>query len=201
MARQRTVSTEEKQFVAWLGEAIEHGLIDRYGDQPFFPLVEKQRTDKRHVCAAHHYTGDFTLVLTPLGESVFRGLFEKSNVLGFPKSIQYVDTKGGFQKHGGGRSFSINQKLVMYKYGVWVAKVVPFTPAKGVTAERSKAEPAKGWFMKTWCPDACRWTPPNRKPAIGITANGAAGCRTVQEFMARIPPKQIELIKAEEEPF
>jgi hypothetical protein len=184
MAKPRKESQEEQQFEAWLDEAMAHGLVSHYSKQPAFDLLPKQRINGRHLYAAHNYTGDFAVWLTEQGEEVLRGVFQKSDILGFPEGAQYVDTKGGFQSHGGGRSFSINQKLVYEQHGVWVAKVVPFIPAKKVTKKRKVAVPAKGLFVDTWCPAACRWAKPQKKPAIGISAEGCAGCRTVAEFTA-----------------
>jgi len=183
MPKPRKESNEEQQFEAWLKEAMAHGLVEGYSKQPRFDLLPKRRVNDRHLYPAHNYKGDFTILLTRLGEQVFFGLFEKSDILGFPDGVQHVDTKGGFMNRGSTQEFSINQKLVYIEHCVWVAKVVPFVPAKKVTAKRKKAVPMKGWFIDTWCPAACRWAKPQRKPAIGISEAGGKACRTVEEFM------------------
>jgi hypothetical protein len=179
----RKESNEEQQFEAWLIEAQAHGLVERYGKQPKFELIQGERVGGKFLHREHNYTGDFKVWLTALGEEVLRGVFQKSDILGFPNGLLYVDTKGSFQSHGGGRAFSINQKLVREKHNVWVAKVVPWIPAKKVTAKRKVSVPAKGLFIDTWCPAACRWAKPQKKPAIGISEAGGKACRTVEEFM------------------
>jgi hypothetical protein len=172
MAKPRKESNEEQQFEAWLIEAQAHGLVERYGKQPKFELIQGERVGGKFLHREHNYTGDFKVWLTARGEEVLRGVFQKSAVVGFPNGRLYVDTKGGFMNRGAGQEFSINQKLVYERHGVWVAKVVPFYKVKGV---------AKGLFVDTWCPDAWRWMK-NRKVATQ-TSKGAA-CRTVEEFIA-----------------
>ena len=184
MAKPRKESNEEQQFESWLDEARTAGLVDAYLKQPeSFHLIDKERVNGRHLHAKHVYTADFRVYLTPLGMEILRGMFQKSDVLGLPNNEVYVDTKGGHMSRGSGQEFGINQKLVYERHGVWPAKVVPFVSGKKVTKKRANAVPAWGWFVDTWCPAACRWAKPTKKPAIGITEAGCAACRTVDGFL------------------
>jgi len=181
----RKESNEEQQFEAWLKEAEMFGLVDAFIKQPRFELITGATAGGKFLHREHNYTADFKVWLTDEGCALFRGVFQKSAVVGFPNGRLYVDTKGGFMNRGTGQEFSINQKLVYERHGVWVAKVVPFVPAKKVTKKRKVAVPAKGLFVEMWCPAACRWAKPQRKPAIGISEEGGAGCRTVEDYMAQ----------------
>jgi hypothetical protein len=176
----RKESNEEQQFEAWLIEAQEHGLVDRYGKQPKFELIQGERVGGKFLHREHNYTGDFKVWLTELGEEVLRGVFEKSDILGFPNGLLYVDTKGSFQSYGGGRAFSINQKLVREKHGVWVAKVVPWIGQK-TNKETGKVTPPKGLFVDTWCPNDWRWMKDSCRRGPKHNVMGRA-CKTVAEF-------------------
>jgi len=170
-ARKRKESNEEQQFAAWLDEAMEHGLVDYWSDQPYFELIDGMRCGGKFVHRPHNYTADFAAQLTEEGERVLRGAFQKTEVVGFPNGRLYVDTKGGFMNRGTCQEFSINQKLVYERHGVWVSKVVPFHKVKGVP---------KGLFVDTWCPESWRWM--KKRKVATLTSKGNA-CRTVAEFI------------------
>lgn len=54
----------------------------------------------------------------------------------------YLDVKGQFAQHDGGRAFSLNQKWTWQKFGVYVCKVVPklFCKKFGVAAASMKSK-------------------------------------------------------------
>jgi len=190
-------SNEETMFEAWLKEAVTAGLVSHYHCQPeSIPLTPRQVVEvdvelktktvikDRFLCAAHVYTADFRVDLTARGQGLLRGVFQKSALLGFPDGVQLVDTKGGFMDRGTGQEFSINQKLVFAKYGVWVAKVVPWMSQidrKGNPKRTDKrtglAKAVPCWFMDTWCPESLAYTSRGKVSAMG------AACRTCGEFM------------------
>jgi hypothetical protein len=140
-------STEEKEFYMWCEEAVEYGVILRFAYHPCtFELSKpekypgfnsKDKPAMRSLVAKHGYTPDFLL------EGVDKlPLKKKYRNSGFV----YVDTKGSFQKNGGGTIFSINQKWVYQQYGVYVHKVMP-----------------EEFFSATWVPEAAKWTPKRTK--------------------------------------
>lgn len=53
----------------------------------------------------------------------------------------YIDVKGQFAQHDGGRAFSLNQKWTWQKFGIYVSKVVPklFCKKFGVAAASMKS--------------------------------------------------------------
>jgi len=188
---ERKESNEEQQFETWADEAVEHGLVRHYVKQPTsfdltppqFVYIDKQlktkvKRVKRSVCRAHVYTADFCLLLTDEGIRRFKGVFQNADLLGFPDDLLWVDTKGGFMDRGKRGEFSINQKLVYDKYGVWVAKVVPFV---GQYNGKGQHKPKPCLFVKTWCPERYRWIK-GRKVAT-LTVKGEQ-CRTIDEFLA-----------------
>ena len=173
-ARKRKVSQEEQQFTAWLDEAMAHGLVDHWSEQPYFELINGMKCGGKFVHRPHNYTADFVAQLTDEGERVLRGVFQKTAVVGFPNGRLYVDTKGGFMNRGAGQEFSINQKLVYERHGVWVSKVVPFHKVRGIP---------KGLFVDTWCPDVCAWNKASKHKDEALSVKGGA-CQTVEYFLA-----------------
>lgn len=191
----RKESAEEQMFSAWANEAVDHGLVRHYVKQPNpfdltppqFTFIDKQlktkvKQVKRSVCRAHIYTADFCLMLTDEGISRFRGIFQNTHLLGFPDGFLWIDTKGGFMDRGKRGEFSINQKLVYDKYGVWVSKVVPFV---GQLDKRGnpKAKPPPCLFVKTWCPESYRWLKGRRQPTLSVKG---AQCSTIADFLAAV---------------
>jgi len=135
--KQRKESQEELQFKMWLDEAYVYRLVERYVEQPIpFDLISKKvirveqqlktkvKQVERHVCASHVYTADFYIGFSMEGCRRFSGVFQKTDILGFPRRSLYVDTKGSFMNRGATGEFAINQKLVYDRYKIWVAKVV-----------------------------------------------------------------------------
>ena len=59
-----------------------------------------------------------------------------------PAVSAYLDVKGQFAQHDGGRSFSLNQKWTWQKFGVYICKVVPkaFCKKFGVAAASMKSK-------------------------------------------------------------
>lgn len=207
-------SSEEASFACWLTEAEANGLIESWKYEPpayiLTPpvkvLVEQQLKTKvklvtKSLFNVHQYTADFQFKLTERGLKAFEGVFPKtylsephSELFGIHRTV-LVDTKGGFANHDGGRSFSINQKLLWYRYGVLVEKITPWIAPKKITAKRKKAVPAKGLFVDSFVPEALRWLKNRKSPTLNT--KGVA-CRTIGEFLElsreKENGKQMELI-------
>ena len=133
-------SNEELQFFHWIDEARKFGIVLDYEYQPeSFKLIEKttyipvfqqdqkKKPKEKHLLAEHVYTADFKLTLNKEYGSILSKAFKISekNLNEDGNIVVYIDVKGGFLSNGSGRSFSINQKLVYMKYGIYVNKVFP----------------------------------------------------------------------------
>lgn len=147
-------SNEEIEFYHWIQEAMEYGFIKdfsynvkSYDLSPKVSVnIEKQLKTKtkivsKHLLNAHIYTPDF---IFEVGEKF--PLLEDKHGLYSPDGTFVIDVKGSFQLHDGSRSFSMNQKWMYDKYGIYVNKVIP-----------------KKFFSKTWVPEKCRFTEKTRK--------------------------------------
>ena len=161
-------SMEEVEFYMWIQEACDNGLIIGYKYQPdSFELSTKKvkcvtkrmktKTKKieKHLLHPHKYTADFGVLFTIKGIECE-----------FPFTLASdgeatIDIKGSFNQHGGDREFSINQKWVYEKFGVYVNKVVP-----------------EKLFKATWCPKEARLTPKTKQ-----IKKKYAKCRTIEEFL------------------
>ena len=136
-------SQEEWCMFNWIKEMKERGLLLDYVYQPEhydlspryeytpYPVVKdkKGNVKTRFLMHPHVYTADFKLMfdannlnlMSYLGQ-VFKLRLDdvKDGVL-----TLVVDVKGTFMSNDGGRSFSINQKLMMAVHNIYVSKFVP----------------------------------------------------------------------------
>ncbi len=162
-------SEEELQFACWLYEAREHGLISDiiYHPETFElssrvavkykkQLKTKSKIVERFLFHPHSFTPDFSFVV--ISELLYP-YFVDTAFIGNTRII--VDVKGTFNKYGDPKQFSINQKWVMEKFGIYIEKIVPVK-----------------LFFKTWCPEAARYTPKTRQPVKKYI-----GVKTISEFI------------------
>ena len=164
-------SDEEFFFYNWLLEGQENGLITDIDYQPEPYLLTPRATTtynkivrgkEKHVekflFNPHKYTTDFKFsVASSLKEYFIHSMY-------FDRCTIIVDIKGVFNKYGDPKQFSMNQKWVYDKYGVYVEKIVP-----------------DKFFKKTWCPEICRYTPVKKNPVKKFIE-----IPTVQEFIENI---------------
>lgn len=129
-------SMEEWQVYNWVLELYELGVIKSYEYQPtefqltpkytFVPAFNNSKKKSKTLLQPHIYTADFKLIFDEQYGELLSKYFKISNEMIQDEVITlYLDIKGTFQKNGGARTFSINQKLVFEKYGVYVQKTVP----------------------------------------------------------------------------
>lgn len=149
-------SDEEREFASWVQEAEDHNLITNsvYQPKPFVlcesvwgkykkQLKTKVKVLEKHLLREHIYTADWSFDLCiQFPPSIFWPTFGKV----------WVDVKGTWQNRGAKQEFSINQKWVFEKYGIYINKIVP-----------------KTFFQKTWCPESLRITPKTKKPRSGYS--------------------------------
>ena len=136
-------SQEEWCMFNWIKEMKEHGLLLDYVYQPEhydlspryeytpYPVVKdkKGNVKTKFLMHPHIYTADFTLKFDARNLKLMEYLSQafklrlddvKDGVL-----TLVVDVKGTFMSNDGGRSFSINQKLMMAVHNIYVQKFVP----------------------------------------------------------------------------
>ena len=160
-------SNEELIFFYWLEEAIYRGFIKYYVYQPdsyilsddIFKvvLVIKKKKIKKEIITSlemvnkkiingHIYSPDFKIEFSDLFLDYYKNKFYSSWSSVFKNiddlGICIIDIKGTFARNGGERSFSINQKWVYQKYGVYINKIVPVD-----------------LFKNLWCPEKARYSP------------------------------------------
>lgn len=147
-------SVEECDFIAWCSEAAKLKLINDFQYQPesikLSDSVEYVNVDKkkRVLLREHIYSPDFMLNIRPWVSQKLCKEFKLSLQQFQLESFQvYLDVKGTYQKSDGGRTFSINQKWVHQKTGIYVLKVIP-----------------KEFFKACGCPMKCFMTAKTNKP-------------------------------------
>ncbi len=132
-------SMEEVEFLQWLFEAHSLGIVTDFTYQPdpffltgkvdyipMFPVGGKKKKSPKCLFRDHVYTADFKVVLaSKFLETSARGFVVMDNGKPDEDYTVFADTKGTFMMHGTDRAFSINQKLVWEKHGVYVQKIVP----------------------------------------------------------------------------
>ena len=119
-------SKEELDVFEWILEAKEIGFVDEYEYQPkSFELYEGLKNERgKFVVRPHVYTADFRLTFTDKWIE-----FRKMNKIKvFDKLDEkniYIDVKGSWSLYDDGRSFQINHKWTLSKYGIYVWKIIP----------------------------------------------------------------------------
>lgn len=143
-------SPEEREFYWWCEEALDIGLIWSFEFHPKqIELSLPVKVGKKSLLRAHTYTPDYLLY----SEGTLSPLYPTTELI-------YVDVKGGFSLYNNHREFSVNQKWIYQKHGVYVNKVVPET-----------------FFKQMWVPEKARLT-----PKTGQIRKKYAECRTVGDY-------------------
>lgn len=147
-------SVEECDYIDWCVEAAWLKLIQDFEYQPtpimLFEAVDYKACDgkKRSLFREHKYSPDFKVKFDPRSSLTLCKIFKLPiNVLQLDTIEVYLDVKGTFQRGDGGRAFSINQKWVYQKTGIYVSKIVP-----------------KDFFAVCGCPQVCFLTRKTGKP-------------------------------------
>lgn len=146
-------SQEEIDFLEWLIEAKSKSLIDDFRYQPeSFLLSDKVdyinlKGKCRSLFREHIYSPDFEVIFDSSKQLALAEEFKvpKDKLNCATKVV--LDVKGTFNRNGGDRNFSINQKWVYQKHQVYVYKLVP-----------------KDFFKKLGVPKACLMTKKTKKP-------------------------------------
>lgn len=178
MIRSDFDSDEEFHFYHWLIEAEKFGMIDswEYHTEPFGlsgpvsiimekKMKTKTKTIQKHLMRDHKYTPDFKIKIV---YQEFRGVVKKAFQFPPPDwkdgiAFLRIDVKGEWcGRHKSGREFSINQKWMFQRYGIYIHKIVP-----------------KIFFKKTWVPDEIAWI---RKRNVPTRRKAYRDCRLFGEL-------------------
>lgn len=147
-------SAEECDFIEWCCEAAQLKVIKDFEYQPK-PISLSEpinfidaKGKRRSLLRDHVYTPDFRIQIDPRASQKlciqFKVPYEAMNLESFDV---YLDVKGTFQRNDGGRAFSINQKWVYQKTGIYINKIVPVK-----------------FFAECGCPKACFLSKKTKKP-------------------------------------
>ena len=136
-------SQEEWCMFNWIKEMKERGLLLDYVYQPEhwdltprfeytpYPVMKdkKGNVKTKFLMHPHVYTADFKLMFDAnnLNLMSYLGQVFKLRLDDVQDGVLtlVVDVKGTFMSNDGGRSFSINQKLMMAVHNIYVSKFVP----------------------------------------------------------------------------
>lgn len=141
-------SLEECDVIDWCSEAAQLGVLEDFQYQP--PSIQLSESinivghdkKKKVLLREHVYSPDFMIEFDPRSYETlckeFKLTLQQSQM---PSFQVYLDVKGQFQKADGGRAFSLNQKWVYQKTGIYIAKLVP-----------------KDFFKRCGCPQCCFFT-------------------------------------------
>ena len=163
-------SKEEEYFYLWIMELVARGIITghQYQPKPFMlsdqvdmtihkRLKTKIKEQKQKLLAPHQYQADFLLWWNIKAkdrifidhEDIING-----SIKNYPFVANYsdkkrmyfsvVDVKGNFNQNDAWRRFSIDQKWVFQKTGIFVQKIIPVPTNAG--------SPATALFKTTFIP-------------------------------------------------
>lgn len=129
-------SVEEWSFYNWILELYDLGVVKKYEYQPepfklvaekkYVPLYNNEKKKERSLLRSHEYTADFKVIFGKSHGELLARYFKIDSGMVHGNEIEiWIDVKGTFQRNGGDRAFSINQKLVYDKFGIYVQKTVP----------------------------------------------------------------------------
>jgi hypothetical protein len=167
-------SKEEVYFSWWIDELTKAGIIQDIKYQPkSFILSDKfnikfiehlkTKTKERsvNILADHIYTADWLIrwnkkahlkVYASIDDELTHTIKRYPLLANHNKEKDYyfsvVDVKGTFNQNDAWRRFSIDQKWVMQKYGIYVQKIVP-NPA---VSKSGALKPATALFPNTFVP-------------------------------------------------
>lgn len=189
-------SQEECEFVMWLDEAKQAGLIIGYLYHPkTFNLADAVKIEAEtgtHRLSNVEYTPDFIVYLKDHkrfnelfkhGLKIYNGV--NQGPLAHVDNVQvWVDVKGipGFKKGQSANSslatYPIKAAWVYQKYGIFINKVI----ARDMTVKDKETKIVKvtkrGFFSKTFVPEKCAWMKARK---VRTRTKAFASCKLLSE--------------------
>jgi len=164
-------SREEIFFAWWIDELVNAGYIKNYILQPeTFTLADpytyetikvlktKIKSIPKTLLQGHVYTPDVAITWDKSAHGIFyTNIYEQKAITTpfachFGKSL--VEIKPAFDQNNMTREFMINSKWLLWKFGLYVQKVIPVPQID----KKGNAKPKSALFETTFCPDRFRWT-------------------------------------------
>ncbi len=164
-------SKEEWYFSLWLYELERRGFVNlsKYHPKPFIlsdpvqkhykkELKTKVKEEFAHLLSGHDYQADWIVYWN---SNLVNILFSDPSIPGrSPKDYPFIvnwsasrgsffsviDVKGTFNQNDAYRRFSIDQKWVYQKHGIYVQKIIP------MPTNKEKPKPANALFVSTFMP-------------------------------------------------
>ena len=193
-------SNEELWISYYLDELLTAGFILEWKYQPQayqlfdgfkYPWVEKLSTKTKFKNATllqgHEYTPDFLIKWSPAANDLFFNtiddginLRESNFIAHCGNNLSIIDVKPQFDMQNMTRLFTINQKWMMDKFGLYVQKIIPVKETKQyhkIGNKNKKVYSHSTWsgiFPKTFTPERYFLTDVSMKPrkinykAIGL---------------------------------
>lgn len=180
-------SSEEMYFVWYLEELKKHGFIKNFKYQPKPFLLSEEVKAKRIVqlktktsykeytfLRPHSYQADYLIQWDNKGYGIFfhylddilSGNTDKrhDDIFFLAQARNYgafsvVDVKGEYSQNDAFRRFSIEQKLVFQKFGIYVQKVIPATKVN----KDGKVVTPSALFNRTFTPERYLFTDQGKK--------------------------------------
>lgn len=183
-------STEELWISYYLDELLTAGFITYWKYQPktytlFEPftyewkneLTKKNKTKASALIRGHEYTPDFIMVWHEKARYLFfNSIEDKINLKGANfiahsgNNLSVIDVKPQFDMQNMTRLFTINQKWMMDKFGLYVQKIIPVKETKHYHKIGNKDKKVfshstwSGIFPNTFTPERYFFTDVSMKP-------------------------------------
>lgn len=170
-------SKEEWYFNLWLCELEKKGLVNqsKYHPKPFTlsdpvriaykkNLKTKIKDEEFFLLASHDYQADWLIYWDERLKDIFysdpalpgRSPKDYPFIVNWSETrgsfFSVIDVKGTFNQNDAYRRFSIDQKWVYQKYGVYVQKIIP------MPSNKEKPTPAGALFLQTFMPERATLT-------------------------------------------
>jgi hypothetical protein len=187
-------SLEEIEFYLFLRDCLKYKLIKSFIYQPesleLIPkatLTYKQpykrkagyKEIEKTLYSAHKYTPDFKFKPLPLFWMIFPQAYKILRYSDIDKHY-YIDVKGAYNRFGGDRQFSLNQKLAYQKFQIHINKIIPEKFFQQIGA----------------APDEIRWMKSRKVPTL---KKAYIGVQSIEEKINSKTNNQDNIIEIENE--
>lgn len=174
-------SDEELYFSWWLDELKEKSIVRdwEYEDRDFYlsPKMTAITEYGTYRLQEHKYTPDFQINWSIDRFELYK--LKLGILISLPLcDYSIVDVKGGYSDNFNDMRFTLNQKWVMQKYGLYVNKIVPVSGFR-INSKKEKVL-KKCLFSETFTPKKYLLTPTGKARTIHWKV------RSVEEFLEGI---------------
>ena len=162
-------SKEEYYFQLYLDELVQAGYVAKYSYEPrsyeIYPkqtyaatnqLKTKTKTIEKHLLASLTYTPDYQIEWTPKAHQFSSPYSLESTFWCDEDLYSHIDIKGSWNRNESHTKFSIIQKAMWNKLGIYVQKIEPkklfrdtFTPKKYLLTDKTNKARKIAWETKT----------------------------------------------------